>query len=358
MDWDLIIKAVIAASPVLILLFAFDRFDLFNLISLRWIAVLVLLGGSVAALSFLVNWRVMDGFPIGLSSYSRYIAPPIEEALKGLLVVALFAMNRIGFKLDAAITGFAVGAGFSMVENAWFLYALPDANIGAWLVRGLGTAVMHGGATALFAVISHELTERDAQAHAHRYRFNPLLFLPGLALATVLHSAFNHFGEQPMLAMVLTFVLVPLTLLVVFARGEGAARTWLETDRAAHAQALADIRAGRFAQTPAGQSVADITRRIHGRGDPADVAAWVELKTELVLRAEELMLAAQDDADPTAPGRQVVEPGQDERDKFARLDALERRLGRPLVSALSPHLGFSRNDLWELRRLKARTQGG
>lgn len=357
MDWDLALKAVIAASPVLVLLFVFDRFDLFNLISLRSIALLVLFGGVVAGLSFLANWRVMDGFPIGLSSYSRYIAPPVEETMKGLAVVLLFALNRIGFKLDAAIAGFAIGAGFSMVENAWFLYLLPDANVGAWLVRGFGTAVMHGGATALFAVVAHELTERQAEGAAARYSFNPLLFLPGLALATVVHSAFNHFAEQPMLAMVLTFVLVPMTLFLVFVRGEGATRAWLQADRDAHAATLADIRAGTFAASPAGQAVAGLASRVHGRADPADVAQWVELKTELILRAEELFLAAPEDADPDVPGRQAFEPGPGDRDKLTRLDALEKRLGRPLVDALTAKLAFTRNDLWELRRLKARAFG-
>lgn len=359
MDWDLALKAVIAVTPVIVLLIAFDRFDLFNLISLRWIAVLVVLGGAVAAASFLVNWRVMDGFPIGFTSYSRYIAPPIEESLKGLLVVLLFALNRIGFKLDAAVTGFAVGAGFSMVENAWFLHALPDANVGAWLVRGLGTAVMHGGATALFAVLAHELTERQAEGAAHHYRFNPLLFLPGLALATVLHSAFNHFGEKPELAMVLTFVLVPMTLFLVFTRGEQAATRWLETDRAAHARALADIRAGAFARSPTGQAFNTLAHRFarHGRAAQADLMEFIELKTELVLRAEEIMLSADDNGE-TGELAAPLTPDADDRAKFERLEALEAKLGKPLLRAIGPKLAFSRNDLWELQRFRARAFGG
>ena len=103
MDADLLLKALISAAPVLVMLVVFDRLDVFNLITARVIALLLVCGGALAALSFIANWRVMDGFPIGFSSYTRYVAPVIEESLKAAPILALFVMNRIGFKLDAAI---------------------------------------------------------------------------------------------------------------------------------------------------------------------------------------------------------------------------------------------------------------
>src|SRR5690606_721274 len=81
MDADLLVKAFIALAPVVVLLVVFDRLDTFNLISAREIAFMLLAGGAIAALSFFANWRVMDGFPIGFSAYSRYVAPVIEESL-------------------------------------------------------------------------------------------------------------------------------------------------------------------------------------------------------------------------------------------------------------------------------------
>ena len=169
MDPQVIVKALIALAPVFALLIVFDRLDAFNLISFRSILLLLGLGGAFAALSFVANLRVMDGFPIGFSNYSKYIAPVIEETMKAAPIIFMFANNRLGFKVDAAIAGFAVGAGFSMVENIWYLFLLTDANVSAWLVRGFGTAVMHGGTTALFAIISHEMTERQAEGEAARF---------------------------------------------------------------------------------------------------------------------------------------------------------------------------------------------
>ena len=347
MDYDLALKALIAIAPVLALLFVFDRLDAFNLISLRDILLLLAAGGAIAALSYLANLSVLDGFPIGRSSYTRYVAPPIEESLKALPILLLFVLNRLGFKLDAAIAGFAVGAGFSVVENLYYLPTYGETNVSAWLVRGFGTAVMHGGSTALFAVISHEMTERQAETAAARYRFNPLLFAPGLALAIVFHSAFNHFPDQPVAIMAITLLLVPMVLFFTFARSERATQQWLTRDADAHRQALADIRDGRFADSDAGRALKSVVDRVHGAA-AADAFAYLELKTELVLRAEELIAASQAGV--------AAEIGAEDADKFARLAELERRLGRTALTAVNSRLPFTRNDLWELGRLRARVR--
>lgn len=345
MDALLLLKALIALAPVALLLFVFDRLDAFDLIDVRDILLLLGGGGGIAALCFFTNWRVLDGFPIGLSDYSRYVAPIIEETLKAAPIVYLFAVNRLGFKVDAAIAGFALGAGFSMVENLWYLYMISEANVTGWLVRGFGTAIMHGGTTALFAIVSHEMTERQAESAAAQYRFNPLLFVPGLALAIVLHGLFNALAEAPLVAMAATLLLAPATIFLALARNERATRRWLASDHAAHAQMLADIRAGQFGDSERGRAIRAAAQHL-GPEAAADVLAYAELKTELILRAEELILAAQ--------GGATAEIGAGEREKFERLRALEARLGRAAIAAVESELGFTRNDLWELGRLMQR----
>ena len=99
----------------------------------------------------------------------------VEEALKAALIVGLFAFNRIGYLIDAAIAGFAVGAGFSLAENIFYLHQFADASLGVWLVRGFGTAIMHGGATAIFAVLSMCSTRRACAPSADRVPLQPLL---------------------------------------------------------------------------------------------------------------------------------------------------------------------------------------
>jgi RsiW-degrading membrane proteinase PrsW (M82 family) len=86
----------LALIPVLVLLAVFAWLDAFKLMSLKEILVLLLLGGIAASLSWPVSGRLLDTLPIGFSIYSRFVAPWIEEAIKGVMIVALFRMNRIG----------------------------------------------------------------------------------------------------------------------------------------------------------------------------------------------------------------------------------------------------------------------
>src|SRR5205085_713979 len=136
---------------VLVLLAIFVWLDAFKLMSMNEILTLLFFGGIGALAAWPVAGRMLDTLPIGFNFYSRYVAPWIEEAIKAAIMIALFRFNRIGYKLDAVISGFAIGAGFSVVENMIYLLRFPDYGIGIWLVRGMGTAIMHGTTLAVLA---------------------------------------------------------------------------------------------------------------------------------------------------------------------------------------------------------------
>jgi RsiW-degrading membrane proteinase PrsW (M82 family) len=339
----ILIKAAVAVAPVLVLLAAFVWLDAFKLVTWTGLAALIGAGGAVAVVSYFINGQFLDTLPIGFSVFSRFIAPPIEETLKAGLILALFMRNRIGFMIDAAIAGVAVGAGFSVVENAIYLGVFTHATVGVWLVRGFGTAVMHAGCTALFAVTGQFLTERYARIESQRHRFETLLFLPGLAAAIVVHGIFNQFAPDPLIAMTLTLFLVPLVLFLVFTRSEHAAHRWLLTEYESHQHMLDEIRAGRLAESPAGRFAAALARQ-YPPGVGADMFRYIQVHTTLVARAEEDLIDREEGRDvPISP---------EVRDQLAELHALEKRIGTSALMVLNPHLHFTRAELWEIHELE------
>lgn len=348
MDWIFVLKVAIALSPVVVALFLFDHFDMFDLVSVRALVFYMILGAIAAAAAYNVNGHVLDGLPIGSSNYSRFIAPIVEEALKAAAIIALFAFNRIGFKLDAAVIGFALGAGFSILENIFYLETYPTAMIGVWIVRGLGTAIMHGGSVALFAVISHEFTERQAGGRAGAYRFNPLLYVPGLIVAMAIHAAFNQFHDAPLMAMMGALLLIPLTIFLVFAKSEKATHSWLTADFETHAHALEEIRSGRFAASESGRQIAHLAKGFR-KASAGDIFDYIAALTERIMRAEQVLLDREAGRD--------AHIGEPDRQAFAHLHELEARIGRAVLRALRPHLSFSRNDLWEMGKLEEMTGG-
>lgn len=335
----------LALLPVLVLLAVFVWLDAFALMSFKEIAVLLVLGGIGAVAAYPVSGKMLDTLPIGFSLYSRFVAPWIEEAIKTQIMMALFRMNRVGYKLDAVISGFAIGAGFSVVENALYLTLFPTYGTGTWLVRGFGTAIMHGTTLACLAAIAHEFAERETREAAADYHFSLIWFVPGYALAVALHMAFNQFPERPLLALLGTVIVAPILLIGILSFGTAEAQKWLVAEKAEHLAQLEALRAGRWPDTPAGAKIGALADRLDPEAAKRVRRYW-ELQAWLVAEAEETMLEE-------AAGDVEFDPAQI-RAALAELEGLKRALGRSTFAALQSLLPFSRNDQWEVAELKQR----
>ena len=334
-----------ALVPVLVMLALFVWLDAFALMTLKEVLVLLLLGALGALAAWPVSGRLLDTLPIGFSLYSRFVAPWIEEAIKALLMIILFRLNRIGYKLDAVISGFAIGAGFSVVENIFYLTIFPEYGTGTWLVRGFGTAVMHGTTLAVLAAIAHEFAERETRAAAADYDFSLQWFVPGYGVAVALHTAFNQFPDRPMVAMMGAIVVAPVAIIAILNFGTAEAHRWLAAECAEHRVQLETLRAGHWPTGPAGQKIAALAGRLGEEGAKRVRRYW-ELQALLVVEAEEAMIEE-------AAGDARIDAAE-VRSAFAELDGLKRALGPSSFSALTALLPFSRNDLWEVAELRQR----
>ncbi|MEA3058441.1 MAG: protease PrsW [Sphingomonadales bacterium] len=338
-----------ALVPVLILLGVFVWLDAFKLISLREILALLVLGGIAALAAYPVSGVFLDRLPIGFSFYSRFVAPWVEEAIKALAIILLFRLNRIGYKLDAVISGFAIGAGFSVVENIIYLLRFPDYGAGTWMVRGLGTAVMHGTTLALLAAIAHELAERETREAAGDFQFNLLWFVPGYLVAVALHTAFNQFPERPLQAMIGAAIFAPLALIAIFNFGTAEAERWLKAESAEHRLQLEALRSGKWPDGPAGRKIAALAERL-GPEATKRIRRYWELQAWLVLQAE-LTLIEEAAGDASFEAEQV-------RAALAEQAGLRQALGKSTCTAVKALLPFSRNDEWEVSELRQRVTRG
>jgi RsiW-degrading membrane proteinase PrsW (M82 family) len=335
----------LALVPVLALLAIFTWLDAFKLMSFREILILLVLGGVSAIAVYPISGRLIDTLPIGFSNYSRFVAPWIEEAFKAAVVIMLFGWNRIGYKLDAVVSGFAIGAGFSVVENIIYLTRFPDYAAGTWLVRGIGTAVMHGTTLAILAAIAHELSERETREAAGDFNFSPWWFIPGFVIAAAIHTAFNQFPNRPLVAMLGAALFAPLAIMAIFSFGTSEAQQWLDKEYAGHKALLETLRSGKPGEVPNAARLREIARRLGPDGEDK-VRRYFLLLCGLVVEAEETMIEQ-------AAGKVVMDKAQIASD-FAELDALERTFGRLTAQAIRRLLPFSRNDYWEVSELRQR----
>ena len=332
------LDGLVTLAPVMILLVLFEWLDVFHLMGAREIAGILMLGALAGLSAYPVSGRLLDAMPMGFSTYSRFVAPWIEEGLKGAAIVVLFARNRVGFKLDAVVSGFAVGAGFSVVENIFYLTRFHDLALDVWIVRGLGTAVMHGATAAVFAAVAHQLNERDARQPGVRWHLHPARYVPGYIGAVAIHTVFNQFLDQPQTAMLTILVAVPILVMLLFHVGIREADGWLDAEARSHRDALADLRGGGFPDTASGRLVEALDRRVSGSVSPDAIRAYLEVQTEIVLRAEE-MLRAEGRPSGITPDDQAL---------LERQRLLCAILGRTTLAILAPMMPFSRNERWEM----------
>ena len=325
------LSAAVGLAPVLCFLAALLLLDSYKLVRVRMVLGVVAAGMALAMLAYGANAWILEQTGWSFTRYTRYGAPILEELLKARVVVALARMNRLGFLVDAAILGFGTGAGFALVENLHYLRLLPDAGLGTWMVRGFGTAVMHGGATAIFAVMGLALVERSGARWASWW--------PGLGVAVILHAAFNHFFLSPLASTVGIVLILPPLLYLVFERSEKAVGQWLGRGFDADAEMLELINSGRLSDSPVGRYLHSLRGTFHGPV-VADALCYLRLYTELALRAKGILIMRENG----------FEAGVDAetRAKFDEMTYLERSIGRTGLRALQPMLHMSPRDLWQL----------
>jgi hypothetical protein len=266
------------------------------------------------------------------------VAPFIEESLKACYIVYLVRAKRVGFPVDAAIYGFAVGAGFALIENAYFLHSVGDASPFIWIARGFGTAVMHGGTTAIFAVLSKTMSDRYMTERAY-------IFLPGLTLAIAFHGGFNQFILPPFETMVVQLVLFPVAVGIIFARSERSLRDWLELGLYTDVLILDLIKTGDVSGTKIGRYLDSLRSRFPGE-TVVDILCLLRIYLELAIRAKGALLMR-------GAGYSVVLDAETE-ERFEELEHLKKSIGKTGMLAVSPLLHTTSRDLWQLYVLGGR----
>lgn len=329
---DILSRATVGLLPVLIFLIILLYMDSYKLIGLRTVLWVILASALLPVAGYWINGYAIDMLAWDFQTYSRYAAPVIEEGLKATVMIFLFKTNRIGFLVDSAIFGFAVGAGFGLLENFYYLYMATDAHIAVWVVRGFGTAVMHGGVVALFGIMAQTLTERSM-------KINPLLYLPGFVLAITIHSVYNHFPGTPILTALGTLIFLPLILLIVFQKSARSMHEWLELDFDEDALLLEQINSGEFKESKIGQFLEDLKQKFSGPV-VVDMLCYLRIYTELALRAKGVLMMRENGLDTPV--------GERTRAKFEEMRFLEKSIGKTGCLAMSPFLQMTRKDLWQL----------
>jgi RsiW-degrading membrane proteinase PrsW (M82 family) len=320
----------VALLPVLAFLGLLVVFDSFKLIPAAMLGRALAAGAVGALLSTPVHAVFTRLVHVSEPSIVLYVAPVTEETLKALFFVYALKRRRVGFLVDAAIVGFAIGTGFAVVENIEYLATLTDRRLWLWVVRGFGTATLHALTTTIVAIAGKSLSDRFPERGLW-------VIFPGLVAAMVLHSAFNHALVSPVLAAAILVLVLPLVVLFVFHRSEKKTREWVGDGLDLDVELLALVRSPVFGTTRFGRYLEELRERFPGPV-VADMFCLLQLDLELAIRAKGLLMAREAGIE--------LPPDENLRSQLAEREYLEHAIGQTGMLALRPLQVTSDRDDW------------
>jgi RsiW-degrading membrane proteinase PrsW (M82 family) len=145
------------------------------------------LGWGIAAFlsALIVQTDLVQARVLSFTQVTFYSAPVLEEVLKALLLFWLASRLRLLHALDGMAYGFAIGTGFALSENLFYIRSTPHDALSLAIARVLSVSLMHAYTTAIVGTVaggSTHLLGRDRYARG----------AAALALAIFLHSMFNR----------------------------------------------------------------------------------------------------------------------------------------------------------------------
>jgi RsiW-degrading membrane proteinase PrsW (M82 family) len=324
---------VIALSPVILFLLLLIYLDSFKLVKKEVLGLAFFFGAVAAGMSYLSSIYFQTFISDDNNLYIRVIGPLIEEFFKFSFVIFLIRKRYFAFIIDAAIYGFAIGAGFSLIENIFYIGLLKDQNLLVWFVRGTGTAIMHGACTSIASIILISFQQTKSN----------LFYFISLFVASTIHIFYNSFFFNPLISVSIVLIGFTLTLMFLFNYNQISIEKWIKSEFDSEIELLQYIKSGNLSGSQVGKYILSIKDKFSSF-IIFDMICLVNLNLELSIRAKTNMMLKQNNL--------LIPEDNDLYSILSEYKELQNRIGKTGMLALKPILQFSHRDLWKLKVLK------
>lgn len=344
-----ILALILATLLPLVVLYVIYSLDLYQMGAFR--TVLLCFGWGIVAyfLAAQINPFVYYRGWVSLENLPRYFAPVAEEILKALVLVYLVRRPKFTYFVDGAIYGFAAGMGFAIFENYEYILVNTGWGLGTALARVISVNLIHASASAVVGAALGLARFRRNLGHV-------AFLLSGLALAMLLHGAFNNLvtrltaGPVLLLSTVIGLAAVGFIAFTIF-RGLAEQKQWIEEKLG-----MADRVTGQEARVvqhlaDAGEILKPLTQ-LYGAEKAAQVERFLLLQARLGILRKTL------DKLPDEKLRQAVERQMDETRQ--EMDQARKAVGAYIMTSvrlLFPEGSSPVLDLLQ-QRLSERLQAG
>ena len=340
---------VAALLPVVIYIIVVYQIDNFSLISVKRLLLLILCGMLTALACFALFQLTGTIIP---QSLSDSVNPIIEEMVKGIPLLWLAARKKIVFFIDSVICGAAVGGGFSILENIFYLLLGDQMGIGTVLFRGLEVALVHMGCSALVAaglmLIVRMIEYSRSRSVVKKSDIAMSVFL--LSEAPVLHLFHNTFHFVPLVQFVFVIGTLGGLLVWTYFYDVEMIHSWIDTGLDKQLDLLASIKTGRLDDTPTGKFLESVKDAFPPK-DFFDIICYVQLHVELSVASRSRVMLRETGLEDNLPLSDAMK--EQIISQYIEYKTLEKRLGNAARMTIAPIVKYDPAEYKALEDLRA-----
>lgn len=325
-----LVSFLAALLPIAIYIYVVYKLDNFSLLSVKRLLTLVLCGMLAAVVCyglFTLTGKIM---PERVSDLAN---PVMEEMVKAIPLLILAWRKKMVFFIDSIICGAAVGGGFSILENVFYLVLGDSLGFGTMLFRGLEVALIHMGCSACIAtafMFAVRLSERSKAKKVVKHS-DVVMAASLLIISPILHVLHNAFHFNPFMQFVFVIGAVAALLIWIYQYDEDMIHSWLDNGLDTQVNLLQSIREGHLDETNTGQFLMSVKKSF----PPEvffDVICYVQLHVELSVAAKSRFMLREVELE------MPLEDAQKEKylSLFTEFKILEQRLGKTATMIVAP----------------------
>jgi RsiW-degrading membrane proteinase PrsW (M82 family) len=340
---------VAALLPVVIYIFVVYQIDNFSLISVKRLLLLIL-SGMLTALACFALFQLTG--KIISESQSDSVNPIIEEIVKAVPLLWLASRKKIVFFIDSVICGAAVGGGFSILENIFYLLWGNEMGIGTVLFRGLEVALVHMGCSAIVAaglmLIVRMIEYSRSRSVIKKSDIAMSVFL--LSEAPVLHVFHNTFHFVPLVQFLLVTGTLGGLLVWTYFYDVEMIHSWIDTGLDKQLNLLDSIKAGHLDDTSTGKFLESVKDAFPPE-DFFDIICYVQLHVELSVASRSRVMLRESGLERELP--LTDEMKELILSQYTEYKLLEKRLGHAARMTIAPIVKYDPAEYKALEDLRA-----
>ena len=339
---------VAAILPIVIYIFVVYKIDNFSLISIRNLFLQVLCGMIAALVCF--GLFQLTGMILS-ERQSDIFNPVLEEIIKAVPLLWLATRKKIVFFIDSVICGAAVGGGFSILENIFYLLLGDEMGIGTVLFRSLEVALIHMGCSAIVAASLMLVTRLALRARSRlsigKGNISMTVFL--LLAPPILHVCHNMFHFNPLMQFVFVFGTMGGLLVWIYFYDVEMIHSWLDTGLDKQLSLLDSIKNGRLGDTTAGYFLESVKEAFPPE-DFFDIICYVQLHVELSVASRSRVMVRESGLEQDFP--LTDEMKELILSQYTEYKLLEKRLGNAARMTIAPIVKYDPAEYKALEDLR------